>query len=117
LDLTYIVINFTLYKKNIIMENGEINIEKLESVAIRFRSLAHPIRITIIEMLKEKEEMNVTAIYKILDIAQPAASHHLNMLKNMGILASRRAGKKTYYSLKQISLDRILKCVDKCNDF
>ena len=96
------------------MENKEIDIDKLDKVANRLRSMAHPMRIAIIELLKDNEAMNVTAIYKKLNLEQPSASHHLNMLKDKGILASRRDGKNTYYSLKQDALDEIFDCINRC---
>lgn len=34
-----------------------------------------------------------------IDVKQNLASHHLNLLKNIGILKSRKDGKKTMYSL------------------
>ncbi len=96
------------------MGNTEIDIDKLDKVANRLRSMAHPMRIAIIELLKDNQSMNVTEIYTILNIEQPSASHHLNMLKDKGILASKRVGKNTYYSLKQEALDEIFDCINRC---
>ena len=96
------------------MENKEIDIDKLDVVANRLRSMAHPMRIAIIELLRDNKAMNVTAIYKRLNLEQPSASHHLNMLKDKGILASRRDGKSTYYSLRQDALDEIFDCINRC---
>ena len=98
------------------MDHTDIDIDKLDSVANRLRSIAHPMRIAIIELLKD-ETLNVTAIYKKLNIEQASASHHLNILKTKGVLASRRAGKNTYYSLKHVALSKIIECIEKCDDF
>ncbi|HAW59421.1 MAG TPA: transcriptional regulator, partial [Bacteroidales bacterium] len=46
---------------------------------------------------------------------QAAASHHLNILKNKGILVSKRDGKKIYYSLKNDALMQIVDCLDRCD--
>lgn len=93
-----------------------LDIVKLEEAAGKLRSIAHPMRIAIIGLLEDRERMNVTEIYEQLKIEQAAASHHLNILKNKGILQSRRNGKNTYYSLKQQSVAQIIDCVKKCEE-
>ncbi|HOV11966.1 MAG TPA: metalloregulator ArsR/SmtB family transcription factor, partial [Bacteroidales bacterium] len=88
---------------------------KLDNAADKLRSLAHPMRVEIIQMLYTHKKMNVTEIYKKLKIEQASASHHLNILKIRGILESRRSGKKTYYSIREEALARIIECVDLCS--
>ncbi|RUA30275.1 MAG: transcriptional regulator [Bacteroidetes bacterium] len=92
----------------------ELNTDKLEEVASKLRAVAHPMRVAIISMLDKNKQMNVTEIYKALDIEQATASHHLNILKTKGVLRSRREGKQTYYSIKQDSIIRIVDCVSRC---
>ena len=94
----------------------DINIAKLESAASKLRAISHPLRIAVIELLANGRKMSVTEIYEILDIEQATASHHLNILKNKGILDSKREGKKIYYSLKNLTLTDIIDCVNKCNE-
>ncbi|MDO8898814.1 MAG: metalloregulator ArsR/SmtB family transcription factor [Bacteroidales bacterium] len=98
------------------MENVELNAKKLEQLASRLKAIAHPVRIAIIEMLSNDSRLSVTEIYQLLDIEQAAASHHLNIMKNKGILESRREGKKIFYSLQNESLSEIIQCVNKCKD-
>jgi len=92
----------------------ELDAEKLEEVASKLRAVAHPMRVAIISMLDKNKQMNVTEIYKTLGIEQANASHHLNILKTKGVLASRRDGKQTFYSIKQDSIIRIVDCVSRC---
>ena len=82
------------------MEHLTINLNKLETAAGKLRVISHPMRIAIIELLSINDRMSVTQIYEELDIEQATASHHLNILKNKGILLSHREGKKIFYSLK-----------------
>lgn len=98
------------------MEDISLSIEKLEFAASKLRAIAHPMRIAIIDMLENNRRLSVTEIYKILDIEQAAASHHLNILKNNKVLVSKREGKKIYYSLKSDTLTEIIQCINKCND-
>lgn len=97
------------------MSKPKLDIVRLESAASRMRALAHPMRIAIIDMLTDSPKMSVTEIYERLGIEQAAASHHLNILKNKGILVSKRDGKKIYYSLKNNTLMQIVECLDRCD--
>jgi len=98
------------------IEITEQSIEKLEKAASRLRAIAHPVRLAIIEMLTKESRLSVTEIYLRLDIEQASASHHLNIMKNKGILQSRRDGKKIYYSLQNTTLSDIIHCIDHCKD-
>jgi DNA-binding transcriptional ArsR family regulator len=98
----------------IVMPKTYLDITKLEDAASRLRAIAHPMRIAIIGMLEDKSKMNVTEIYEALNIEQASASHHLNILKNKGVLASKRDGKNTFYYLKHSTLTTILECLEKC---
>ena len=84
--------------------------------ASKLRAIAHPMRIAVIDLLNEKSKMSVTEIYSALDIEQASASHHLNILKNKGILVSKREGKKIFYSLKGVTLTEIIDCINRCNE-
>jgi len=93
-----------------------LDITKLEMAASKLRAIAHPMRIAIIDLLNEKPKMSVTEIYSRLDIEQASASHHLNILKNKGVLVSKREGKKIFYSLKSVTLTEIIECINRCNE-
>jgi len=93
-----------------------LDITKLEMAASKLRAIAHPMRIAIIDLLHDREKLSVTEIYSALDIEQASASHHLNILKNKGVLVSKRDGKKIFYSLKSITLTEIIECINRCNE-
>ncbi|MBN1338074.1 MAG: winged helix-turn-helix transcriptional regulator [Bacteroidales bacterium] len=98
------------------MANLVLDINKLEMAASKLRAIAHPMRIAVIDLLNENKKLSVTEIYNRLDIEQASASHHLNILKNKGILNSKREGKKIYYSLKSVTLTEIIECINRCNE-
>jgi len=98
------------------MEHIVISPEKLELAASKLRAISHPMRIAIIELLAANIRMSVTQIYEELNIEQATASHHLNILKNKGILQSQRKGKKIFYNLKNLVLTEIIDCINRCND-
>jgi ArsR family transcriptional regulator len=64
-----------------------------------FKALAHPTRIQIVKLLKGGE-MCVCEILPNLDSEQSNTSQHLTVLKNQGILDSRKDGAKVIYTVK-----------------
>ncbi|MBS4057964.1 MAG: metalloregulator ArsR/SmtB family transcription factor [Bacteroidetes bacterium] len=98
------------------METQELSVVKLERMANRLRAIAHPMRIAIMDMLTLEPKLSVTEIYLRLDIEQASASHHLNIMKNHGVLRSKREGKKIYYSLVSNALSDIIRCLNNCKD-
>jgi DNA-binding transcriptional ArsR family regulator len=96
------------------MKKPKLDIEKLEMAASRLRAIAHPMRIAIIDLLSANQKLTVTQIYERLNLEQASASHHLNILKNKGLLDSKRDGKMIYYSLKQTHLTEVIECIDRC---
>jgi ArsR family transcriptional regulator len=55
-------------------------------------------------MLQERE-MCVSDIVEAFNISQPTVSHHLNILKNVGLVESRKEGKLVFYSINQESVE------------
>ncbi|MEJ2596121.1 MAG: metalloregulator ArsR/SmtB family transcription factor [bacterium] len=98
------------------MTEMDINISKLEMAAGKLRAISHPMRIAIINLLEGGRKLSVTEIYEALDIEQATASHHLNILKNKGVLVSKREGKKIFYQLQNVALTEIIECINRCNE-
>jgi ArsR family transcriptional regulator len=46
-------------------------------------------------------QLSVNEIVAALDVAQPTVSHHLNILKNAGLVSVERRGKQALYTLNQ----------------
>ncbi|MEI6888605.1 MAG: ArsR/SmtB family transcription factor [Bacteroidales bacterium] len=91
-----------------------LDLQKLETAASKLRAMAHPMRIAIIDLLTDNKKLTVTEIYENLNIEQASASHHLNILKNKGILESKRDGKTIHYSLKVTTLAQVIDCINQC---
>ncbi len=62
------------------------------------KTLAHPKRLMIIHQLREGE-MSVGQLASGLDLPQANVSQHLAMLRERGIVSTRREGTTIYYSL------------------
>jgi len=72
------------------------NIELASQMII---AVNHPKREEIIELLENKIELNVTQIQNEINIVQAATSHHLSILRNVGIVYNRREGKSIVYGV------------------
>lgn len=64
-----------------------------------FKLLSDETRLRILYFLMQKDEINVRTFCELLGQSQPAVSHHLAMLKEAGILDSRRDGKHNFYRI------------------
>lgn len=92
----------------------EISAEKLDDAANMLRAIAHPLRISIINLLDNGNRLSVSEIHEVLKIEQSTASHHLGILRDKGVLIAKREGKNTYYSLKHNLMSQIVDCISKC---
>lgn len=72
------------------------------------RGLADPKRLLIIDALRDGE-MTVTELVDSLEIPQANVSQHLAVLRDKGLVASRRDGQWAYYSLTS---PKIIQAVD-----
>lgn len=63
-----------------------------------FKALADPNRREIIRYLK-RESMTAGEIADKFDISKPSISHHLNILKQAGLIDDERKGQNIVYSL------------------
>ena len=72
------------------------------------KSLAHPIRLEIIEYLKSKEA-SVGEMVKELRVEQSGLSKHLAILRQAGILSSRQEKVTVYYSIRDRDIFNVLR--------
>jgi len=73
--------------------------EAAEALASRFRALADPTRVAIVNLLAGAEEVCVCELVAEFDLSQPTVSHHLKVLREAGLVESRRRGTWVYYRL------------------
>ena len=90
-------------------------IENLEKIAFVLKTIAHPLRYGIVELLVDHEKLSVGEICEKLQSEQSLTSHHLTNMKLKGLLKSSRDGKNIYYSLKMKDIEKIIGCIQKCD--
>jgi DNA-binding transcriptional ArsR family regulator len=69
-----------------------------ELIARRFRALGDPLRVRILDLLRD-QELNVTVLAQQLGAGQQNVSKHLAVLTDTGILARRKNGTHVYYRI------------------
>lgn len=62
------------------------------------KSLAHSRRLEIVNLLRDST-MNVGEIYKMLDLPQANVSQHLQILRDAGVVETKKTGKSVAYSV------------------
>ncbi|WP_103109331.1 ArsR/SmtB family transcription factor [Brevibacillus reuszeri] len=70
-----------------------------EGVAKIFKALADDTRAKIIHILSMEDELCVCDIANIIGSSIANTSHHLRLLRNMGLAKYRKEGKLVFYSL------------------
>ncbi len=98
------------------MASKVYSIEKGESwnslKAKIFKVFSDPNRLRIIELIAE-EELNVSEIVRRLNMKQSTVSQHLRILKDCGLVSTRRNGKEVYYKIKSERIKELLKLGDE----
>ena len=69
-----------------------------ELIARRFHVLSDPLRVRILDLLRDGE-LSVGAIAEQLQAGQQNVSKHLNVLTDAGILCRRKDGTRVFYGI------------------
>lgn len=75
-----------------------------------FKALNDPTRREILELLKEKD-LTAGEIADQFNISKPSISHHLDLLRQAGLVVSVKEGQFIYYSLNTTVMDDMLKWI------
>src|SRR5919198_6043055 len=70
-----------------------------DELATRFKALADPTRVAIVNRLAAAPEVCVCDLTASFDLSQPTISHHLKILREAGLVDSTRRGTWAYYRL------------------
>lgn len=81
--------------------------KSIEEQSRILKAIAHPHRMEIILRLKG-DGCNVSEIQNSMDLPQSTISNHLLILKNAGILSSRREGTTVCYKIEIEEIKQIL---------
>ena len=73
--------------------------EARHDLAARFKALADPTRVAIVNLLAGAPELCVCVFVDQLGLSQPTISHHLRILREAGLVNVERRGTWAFYSL------------------
>lgn len=79
-------------------------------VAVLLKTLAHPVRLMLACTLVEGE-YSVGELEEKLDIHQPTLSQQLTVLRQAGIVETRREGKQIFYRLTEEKAARLIEAL------
>ena len=97
------------------VEDVTLNFSELQEASLVIRSLNHPLRQQILNLLEEYGSMTVTQFYIKLRIEQSVASQHLAIMRKTDVLKTERNGKFIYYSLNKSTIRAVSHMVQKVN--
>ena len=84
--------------------------EPLEKMVEILKTLAHPVRLKIVNILMSGERY-ISELMERLGKERLFTSHQLIILKSRGVLKSRRNGNVVYYSIKNNAVRNIIESI------
>ncbi|MBW6513697.1 MAG: metalloregulator ArsR/SmtB family transcription factor [Candidatus Syntrophosphaera sp.] len=83
---------------------------KYEQMAVIMKAMAHPTRLLILDKLNEKEHC-VCELQELIGADMSTVSRHLAVLRNAGIIDSRKENNQVFYGLLCPCVLDIYRCV------
>lgn len=81
--------------------------ENIKFKAKVFKALSDPVRLDILEFLRDGEKC-VCMIVPHVKLIQPVVSRHLKILKECGIVTLRKDGNRRFYSIVDKAIFKII---------
>ena len=88
-----------------------ISLKAMGEAAECLRTLAHPCRLRMVQMLLSGE-YTVGELAEACEIPSHMASEHLGLMRDRGLLTSERRGRSMYYSVSEEGLRGIMDCIE-----
>jgi ArsR family transcriptional regulator len=84
--------------------------------AARLKALGHPVRLGIAIRLASEPETCACDFAEVFGVSQPTVSEHLRVLREAGLVTTKRRGTQICYSLDSASvraLERVLSALER----
>ena len=106
-----------IYSYICFMLRRNISVENMIKVANILKTIGHPLRLEVLEVLEAEEKLNVSQIKEAIQskVEQSLLSHHLIKMKDKGILQSKKEGMHVVYRITDRNILKIFDCMEKCN--
>ncbi len=96
-----------LEARNRVIPSPEIMKNRATEVAEHLKTLAHPVRLMLVCTLVQGE-YSVSQLEEELDVHQPTLSQQLTVLREAGIVETRRDGKQIFYRLVEAKTAQLI---------
>ncbi|MEH7150264.1 transcriptional regulator [Bacillus thuringiensis] len=90
-------------------KNFNINLDKYEQSADILSVLGNPTRLYVVHMLINKGPLNVSGLWKTMDLPQSTVSQHLLKLKMFKLVSWERKGTEIYYRVDDSTVIKVIK--------
>jgi DNA-binding transcriptional ArsR family regulator len=87
------------------------DLEALTQAAECLKTLAHPHRLRIVQMLLQGR-YTVGELAEACGAPSHMASEHLRLMQRCGFLASEKEGRRVYYTISEPHLANIMGCIE-----
>lgn len=91
-----------------------MNIDTLSS---QFKAFSEPVRLRILYLLLERDEVCVCDLVESLNLKQSVVSRHLAYLKNNNLIEARREGTWVHYRIKREQVNVITQLFKHFQEF
>jgi ArsR family transcriptional regulator len=86
----------------------QLNSHDAADVADAFDTLAHPVRLQLLDVLARNEgRVCVCDLEAAVPVKQPTVSHHLKLLRAAGLIQREKVGLWAYYRVDRLALARL----------
>ncbi len=101
--------------------SSRINDVDLDDPAIKrsaqlTKALGHPVRLTILKLLIQRDTCFCGDFTDVLPLAQSTVSQHLKVLKNTGLITFTSSGVRNCYCLNPEGIDALSECLKSLTD-
>ena len=88
------------------------DLEALGQAAECLRTLAHPHRLRMVQMMLQGE-YTVAELAESCELPSAMASEHLRLMQRCGLLSSERDGRRVFYRVTEPHLQNIMRCIEE----
>jgi DNA-binding transcriptional ArsR family regulator len=82
-------------------------------VAVRLKALADPVRVRLMSMLLNADEVCTCELAPAVGLTEATVSHHLSVLRRAGLIGDgERRGMNVYYRARRDSLGALCRVID-----
>lgn len=99
-------------EKTKVKKTTKRQMDALSEAAECLKTLAHPHRLRIVQLLLTGTPYTVNELSEICGITQPMTSDHLRLMQRCGFLSSEKDGRTVYYSIAEPHLGQLMTCVE-----